>query len=89
MWVAVPLRQTYLNGLIPSAQRATVLSFDHLMTSAGAAVAQPLLGRVADAHGYAFSYFVLAFVQLAALPFLLLARRSNAASDPITRGDEV
>jgi hypothetical protein len=28
-------------------------------------------------------------VQLAALPFLLLARRSNAASDPITHGDEV
>jgi MFS family permease len=88
MSVAVPLRQTYLNGLIPSAQRATVLSFDNLMISAGAAVAQPLLGRVADARGYAFSYFVLAFVQLAALPFLLLARRSDAASDPITSGDE-
>jgi MFS family permease len=83
MWVTVPLRQTYLNGLIPSAQRATVLSFDNLMTSAGAVVAQPVLGGVADARGYPFAYFVSAFVQLTALPFLLLARRSNAASDPI------
>lgn len=88
MWVSVPLRQTYLNGLIPSAQRATVLSFDNLMTSAGAAAAQPLLGRVADARGYPFAYLVSAFVQLTALPFLLLARRSNAASDPIAKSDE-
>lgn len=89
MWVTMPLRQTYLNGLIPSAQRATVLSFDNLMLSAGAALAQPLLGRVADVRGYAFAYLVSAFVQISALPFLLLARRANAPSDPITRGDEV
>jgi hypothetical protein len=66
-----------------------VLSFDNLMTSAGAAAAQPLLGRIADARGYPFAYLVSAFVQLTALPFLLLARRSNAASDPIASGDEV
>ena len=89
MWVTVPVRQTYLNGLIPSAQRATVLSFDNLMTSAGAAAAQPLLGRIADARGYPFAYFVSAFVQLTALPFLLLARRANAASDPIASGNAV
>jgi MFS family permease len=89
MWATVPLRQTYLNGLIPSAQRATVLSFDNLMTSAGAAAAQPMLGRIADARGYPFAYFVSAFVQLSALPFLLLARRANAVSDPITSSDDI
>jgi MFS family permease len=89
MWVTMPLRQMYLNGLIPSAQRATVLSFDNLMTSAGAALAQPVLGRVADARGYPFAYLVSAFIQLTALPFLLLARRANAASDPIASDDEV
>src|SRR5262245_11752143 len=31
---AMPIRQTYLNGLIPSQQRATILSFDSLMGSA-------------------------------------------------------
>ena len=40
-------------ALIPSEQRATVLSFDNLMSSAGGVVAQPALGRVADVYGYA------------------------------------
>jgi predicted MFS family arabinose efflux permease len=76
-----PIRQAYLNGLIPSEQRATILSFDSLMGSAGAAVAQPVLGRVADAWSYSASYLVTAVVQLGALPFLMLARRENAPSD--------
>jgi predicted MFS family arabinose efflux permease len=37
---ATPVRQAYINGIIPSAQRATVLSFDNLMSSAGGVVAQ-------------------------------------------------
>jgi len=76
-----PIRQAYLNGLIPSEQRATILSFDSLMGSAGAAVTQPVLGRVADAWSYSASYLVTAAVQLGALPFLILARRQNAPSD--------
>ena len=80
---ATPIRQSYLNGLISSEQRATVLSFDALMGSAGGVVAQPVLGRVADVGGYSASYAVGAAVQLLALPFLMLARRENAPSDPI------
>ncbi len=80
---ATPMRQAYLNGLIPSEQRATVLSFDNLMGSAGGVVAQPVLGRVADVSGYALSYLVSAAIQVVALPFLVLARRENASSDPI------
>ncbi len=76
-----PIRQAYLNGLIPSAQRATILSFDSLMGSAGAAVTQPVLGRVADAWSYSASYLVTSVVQLGALPFLILARRENAPAD--------
>ena len=48
-----PVRQAYLNDMIPSKQRATVLSFDSLMGSAGGVVIQPVLGRVADVGGYA------------------------------------
>ena len=45
MFAAVtPVRQLYLNALIESKQRATVLSFDSLLGSSGAAVVQPLLG---------------------------------------------
>jgi MFS family permease len=83
--VTVPLRQAYLNGIIPSPQRATVLSFDNLMASGGGVVAQPALGRAADVWGYGPAYVLSAAIQLAALPFLLLARRANAPSDPIEK----
>jgi MFS family permease len=82
--IEAPLRQAFLNGLIPSQQRATVLSFDALMGSAGGVVAQPALGRTADVFGYPTSYLVSAGIQTLALPFVLLARRENAISDPIT-----
>ena len=55
-----PLRQAFINGVIPSEQRATVLSFDSLMGSAGGVVAQPALGRAADVYGYAASYVIAA-----------------------------
>jgi MFS family permease len=79
----LPVRQAYINGLIPSEQRATVLSSDNLLGSTGGVVIQPGLGRVADAWGYGASYVVGAGVELLALPFILLARRERAASDPI------
>ena len=78
-----PIRQAFINGLIPSQQRATVLSFDSLMGSTGGVVAQPALGRTADLLGYSASYVVAAGVQVLAIPFVLLARRENASSDPV------
>jgi MFS family permease len=83
-----PLRQAFINGLIPSEQRATVLSFDALLGSAGGVVAQPALGRTADLFGYPASYVVSGALQALALPFVFLARRENAVSDPITDGPE-
>ena len=78
-----PLRQAYINGIIPSEQRATVLSFDSFMGSIGGAVAQPALGRVSDVYGYGPAYVVAGVVQVFAIPFVILARRQNASSDPI------
>ena len=86
--VVTPMRQAFINGLIPSEQRATVLSFDSLMGSAGGVVAQPALGRTADVFGYGTSYVVAAAIQLLAVPFAILARRENAPSDPITSSPE-
>ena len=79
----LPIRQTYLNGLIPSEQRATVLSFDNLLGSSGGVVIQPVLGKVADVSSYATSYLVAAALQALATPFVVLARQTRAASDPI------
>src|SRR2546430_15159862 len=44
---SMPIRQTYMNGMIPSRQRATILSFDSLMGSAGGVRALASLRRVA------------------------------------------
>ncbi len=81
--IAGPIRQAFLNGVIPSEQRATVLSFDSLMSSLGGVVAQPALGRVADMSGYAASYMVSGAVSALALPFIFMAKREGAPSDPI------
>jgi MFS family permease len=87
--VAAPFRQAFINGLIPSEQRATVLSFDSLVGSVGGVVAQPALGRSADAFGYGASYMISAGVQALAVPFILLARNEHATSDPITDESDV
>ena len=78
--IGMPIRQAYINGIIPTPQRATVLSFDNLMSSVGGMVAQPALGRVADLFGYAPAYLVTGAIQLAAVPFLVMARRETAES---------
>jgi len=78
---AWPVRQAFVNGLIPSEQRATVLSSDSLLSNSGGVVVQPALGRAADVWGYGPSYLVGAGVQLLVLPFVLLARREGAVSD--------
>jgi MFS family permease len=82
-----PMRRSFINGLIPSQQRATVLSFDSLMGSGGGVVIQPALGRTADVAGYGTSYLAAAAIQALALPFVLLARREDASSDPIQAGE--
>ncbi len=79
----MPIRQSYLNGLIPSRQRATILSFDSMMNSSGGVWTQPLLGRAADVWGYAPSYLMGAGISVLALPCLALSRRQNAAADTL------
>jgi MFS family permease len=78
---AVPIRQAYMNGLIPSSQRATILSFDSLVASSGGVVVQPGLGRAADAWGYPTSYVLSGVLAALALPFVALARAQRAAAD--------
>jgi len=78
-----PFRESYLNGLIPSEQRATVLSFDSLMGSTGGVVFQPVLGKAADVWSYSTSYVVSAGIQLLGLPFVLMAHRLHIKADEV------
>ena len=79
--IVMPVRQAYVNDLIPSEQRATVLSFDSLMGSSGGAAVQPLLGRSADLWGYPASYMCSAVVQACAIPLLWIAHRARQPVD--------
>ena len=83
---AMPIRQAYLNGLIPSQQRATILSFDSMLNSSGGVVFQPVLGRSADVWGYPASYVLGAAISALALPFEFLSRQQNAPADSATGG---
>jgi MFS family permease len=75
----LPIRQAYLNAMIPSKQRATVLSFDSLMGSTGGVVIQPILGKAADVWSYSTSFIIGGAFELLAIPFLL---KSRAVHDP-------
>jgi MFS family permease len=73
-----PVRQAYINENIPSAQRATVLSFDSFFSDVGAVIGQTGLGYAAQAASKALAYTIGGVVYLAAAP---LYRRAGRASD--------
>ncbi len=81
--MAFPIRQAYLNSLIKSRQRATVLSFDGLLGSSGGIATQPILGRIADSYGYATSFLAGSFIYTGSLVMLFIARKNRAKSDVI------
>ncbi len=81
---AMPIRQSYLNGMIPSQQRATILSFDSMLGSTGGVVVQPALGRAADVWGYGSSYLIGAAISALALPFVYRSRKQGSPADGAT-----
>jgi MFS family permease len=83
----MPIRQTYINGMIPSQQRATILSFDSMMSSTGGVWTQPVLGRAADAWGYGTSYVISAGISAFAVPFIVLSRRQDNPADVLDVGE--
>jgi len=88
--ISAPMQQAYMNDVIPSAQRATVLSFSSLMGSAGGVVAQPALGRVADVYSFGLGYAVAGVLYALQIPFLWAARQLKLPADrvlkPVPRG---
>lgn len=81
---AMPIRSAYINGLIPSEQRATVLSVDSLVASAGGVASQPALGKIAQSTSYETSFIFSAFIQILYIPLMLISRMKNDVSDDIT-----
>jgi MFS family permease len=82
MGIFTPVKQAALHDLIPSEQRASVISFDSLVGSLGGVVGQPGLGWLAKTRGIGPGYIVGGAFSLLALPLLWLLRgRPDGADD--------
>jgi MFS family permease len=85
-----PVRQAYINENIPSAQRATVLSFDSFFSDVGAVVGQVGLGYAAQAISKAAAYTIGGAIYVVSVPLYRRAGKASelrAASEPPETGD--
>jgi len=76
-----PVRQAYLHQLIPSQQRASVISFDSMIGSSGSVFAQGGLGYLSKVRSIADGYVVGGLTTLFALPILIFLRRTSDPAD--------
>jgi len=81
--IFAPVKQAYLHQVVPSAQRATVISFDSMMGSAGGVVGQTGLGYLARQQGIAAGFVVGGAATVLAIPFLLILRGLGDHADHI------
>jgi MFS family permease len=84
-----PVQQAYINEVIPSQQRATVLSFSSLMASAGGVVSQPALARAADVYSLGLGYAVAGVLYLVQFPFIWVVRRMGLDADNLLKPVDV
>ena len=68
------MRQAYLHALAPSEHRATVVSFDAMVSSVGGVGGQVGLGAVSDARSFSAGYVVGGAFTVLSLPFLFAIR---------------
>jgi MFS family permease len=79
--VQTPVRQAYLHESIPGDQRATVVSFDSMMGSAGGVGGQVGLGAVSRGVSISAGYVVTGVVLLTALPVFRALRNLDDRAD--------
>lgn len=82
MGVISPVRQAYIHQVVDSENRATVISFDAMVSSVGGAGGQVGLGYVAERESYSVGYIAGGAVTVVAIPILAALRR---LSDPDSR----
>jgi len=83
-----PVQQAFLHGLIPSEQRATVVSFGSMIGSVGGIGGQTALGHVAQQRSIADGYIVGGAASALALPILWALRRQDSVADVLTGSTE-
>jgi MFS family permease len=81
--VTGPVRSAYLHQVVASEQRATVVSFDSMLSSAGGMGGQLGLGALGEARSVASAFVAGGLVTAGALPLLGRLRRLGGPADSI------
>jgi MFS family permease len=81
--VGLPVQQAYLHAIVPSSERATVVSFGSMVGSAGGIGGQLSLGYISRAQSVGTAYVAGGLVVLLALPPLLALRATRERADVI------
>ena len=79
--VQMPVRSAFIHASVPSEQRATVLSFDSMISGVGSVGGQAGLGVFSDRRSLSAGYILGGAVTLVAVPLLWMARRLKSPSD--------
>jgi MFS family permease len=82
--LATPIGQTYLHGVIPSEQRATLVSFNALFGSLGSIGGQAGLGYLSQVRSIPAGFVVGGLASIVAIPAFALLRRRRDPADLIT-----
>jgi MFS family permease len=81
--VTSPVRSAYLHQVVPSEQRATVVSFDSMVSNVGGIGGQVGLGALGEARSVGSAFVVGGLATASALPLLGRLRRLGGAADDI------
>ena len=81
--LAGPVRQTYLHAIIPSEERATLVSFDALMGSLGSVGGQAGLGYLAKLRSIADGFVVGGLATAVVVPLYAALRHRHEHADVV------
>ena len=81
--VTVPVKQAYLHGSVPSAHRASVVSFDSMFGNGGGIVGQVGLGWVSRAQSIDQGYVLGGLAMILATPIYWAVRAVGGSTDLI------
>jgi len=81
MGLGGPAKQAYLHSMIPSDQRATIISFDSLIGSTGSVIGQTGLRVLSQEVSIASGYIAGGFVTILTVPILIMLKKSEDTQD--------
>ncbi len=81
MGVQSPVRQAFVHEVVPSAERATVVSFDSMVSGGAGVIGQTSLGALSEQRGFSAGYIIGGAVTVVTIPLLWAVRRKGAEAD--------